>query len=229
MGFENGGDFHTFLFTSDIAANTFGPRVDLTDSVFDNGPAMAFDSRSNKAVVAASTGCRTCAPAVALVDLVRATVKEFPGLGFGIVNGIAVDSTDGIACTSTEIDFSLEFYDLKQQTGFLVQLPGASSQAQSGTDVEYDPVNRLFLVAQPFTSTGGSGSSIQVFDTKGAFVESINGLSLPTGGARIALNPNTRTGFVWSARSRRSYASTKPCIWLNGVTPAIGSLPNGQA
>ena len=197
MGLENDGSFRTFLFSSDIAANTFGPRVDLTDSLFDNAPPMAFDSRTNKAVVAASIGCRTCTPTLALVDLVSAKVKEFAGIGLGTVNGIAVDSADGIACTSTEIDFSVEFYDLKNKTGFLVQLQGASSQEQSGTDVEYDSVNGLFLVAQPFTSTGNSGSSIQVFDTKGNFVEAINGLSLPTGGARIALNPNTRTGFVW--------------------------------
>ena len=200
-GFDNSGDFHTFLFSSEIAANTFGPRVDLTDSLFDNAPPMAFDSKNDKAVLAASIGCRTCAPTLALVDLVGGKVKEFAGLGLGTVNGIAVDSADGIACTATEIDFSLEFYDLKKQTGFVVQLQGADSQAQSGADVEYDSVNRLFLVGQPFTSIGSSGSSIQVYDTKGNFVESINGLSLPTSSTRIALNPNARTGFVWVAPS----------------------------
>ena len=50
-------------------------------------------------------------------------------------------------------------------------LPGAGSQAQSGTDVEYDPVNKLFLVGQPFTSTGASGSSIQVFDASNRQVD----------------------------------------------------------
>jgi hypothetical protein len=67
---------------------------------------------------------------------------------------------------------------------------------QSGQDVEFDPVNKLFLVGQEYTSTGASGSSIQVFDTQGNFVESINGLSLPASSTLIALNPNTRTGYV---------------------------------
>jgi hypothetical protein len=196
MGFQNNGNHQSFLFSSDIAANTFGPRVTLTDPVFAS-PAMAFDSKTNKAVVAGSTGCRQCIPELALVDLVRGTVGEFQGIGFGTVNGIAVDSDDGIAVTATEIDFTLEFYNLKTKIGFPVTLHGADNQAQSGADVEYDPVNKLFLVGQPFTSTGISGSSIQVFDTKGNFIESIDDLSLPVSSALLAINPHTRTGFVW--------------------------------
>jgi hypothetical protein len=198
MGFENGGNEQTFLFSSDVAANTFGPRVMLTDPVFDGFPVMAFDSKTNKAVVAGSVGCRQCIPELALVDLMRGTLDEFQGIGFGTVNGIAVDSADHLAVTATEIDFSLEFYNLKTKTGFPVTLHGADNQAQSGTDVEYDPVNKLFLVGQPFTSTGLSGSSIQVFDTKGNFVESIDNLSLPVSSALIAINPHTRTGFMWT-------------------------------
>lgn len=197
MGFENGGDHHTFLFSSDVAANTFGPRVTLTDPIFDSFPAMAFDEKNNKAVVAGSTGCRQCIPELALVDLVRGTVDEFQGIGFGLVNGIAVDAADHLAVTATEIDFTLEFYNLRTKIAFPVTLHGADNQAQSGTDVEYDPVNKLFLVGQPVTSTGLSGSSIQVFDTKGNFVESIDGLSLPVSSALLAINPHTRTGFVW--------------------------------
>ncbi|HEY1638278.1 MAG TPA: hypothetical protein VGF62_07120 [Rhizomicrobium sp.] len=197
MGFQNNGNHQTFLFSSDVAANTFGPRTTLVDPIFDGFPAMAFDSKTNKAVVAGSIGCRQCIPELALVDLVRGTVDEFQGIGFGTVNGIAVDSEDGIAVTATEIDFTLEFYNLKTKIGFPVTLRGATSQAQSGTDVEYDPVNKLFLVGQPFTSTGLSGSSIQVFDTKGNFVESVDGLNLPVSPTLIAINPHTRTGFVW--------------------------------
>ena len=114
----------------------------------------------------------------------------------GFVNGIAVDPNTGTACTATEIDFSVEFYNLATQTGFIVPIPGATNQSQSGQDVQFDPIHKLFLVGQEFSSTAPSGSSIQVFDEQGNFIESINGLSLPASPALIALNPSQRTGYV---------------------------------
>jgi hypothetical protein len=142
---------------------------------------------------------------IALANLTTGAVAEFNGLPgappyrAGFVNGIAVDSSDGIACTTTELDFSVEFYDLKRKTGFAVTLPGASNQLQSGSDVEFDPVNKLFFVAQSVSSTG-SGSSIQVYDTKGNLVESLNGFSFSNAAnvvfTHIALNPSNRSGYV---------------------------------
>jgi hypothetical protein len=208
MAFENGGNFNTFVFGADVAANTAQPFVTLTDEVFDFGdsPVMAYDNQTNQAVVAASTGeVGGPPPVIALVDLTSGTVIEFDGLPgappyrAGFVNGIAVDSDDGIACTTTELDFSVEFYNLKKQTGFAVTLPGASNQIQSGSDVEFDPVNKLFLVAQSVSSTG-QGSSIQVYDTKGNLVESLNGFSFSNAFnvvfTHIALNPTHRSGYV---------------------------------
>jgi hypothetical protein len=116
------------------------------------------------------------------------------------VNGIAVDPVTGTACTTTEIDFSVEFYDLATQSGSIQPLPGAVNQFFSGADVQFDPVNRLFLVAQPNSSTSSSGSSIHVYDVAGNLIESINGLSFSNAGnvvpAHIALNPAKRLGFV---------------------------------
>jgi hypothetical protein len=202
MIIENDGNAESFVLSSNVAANSFGPEVGLTDPIFDfdNSPVMAFDPVTSTAVVASSNACRTCGTELALADLVHGTLAEFAGLGLGFVNGIAVDSADGIACTTTEIDFGVEFYDLATRTGFKVNMPNATSQEQSGTDVEYDPLHKLFLVGQPVSSTG-SGSSVQVFDTKGNFVDSINDLSLPVSPALIAINPNTRAGFVWEAPS----------------------------
>ena len=115
------------------------------------------------------------------------------------MNGIAVDSADGIACTTTELDARVEFYNLQKKKGFSRTLPGATSQLQSGTDVEFDSVHKLFLVAQPVSSTG-AGSSIQVYDTKGNFVESLNGFSFSNASnvvaVHIALNPRNRSGYV---------------------------------
>jgi hypothetical protein len=125
---------------------------------------------------------------------------KFTGVGKGDVNGIAVDPVTGTACTTTEIDFSVEFYNLATQSGSVQRLPGAINQAFSGADVQFDPVNRLFLVAQPNSSTTFSGSSIHVYDVTGNLIESINGLSFSNAGnvvpAHIALNPAQRLGFI---------------------------------
>ena len=208
LAFQNGGDNHMFVFGSKVGANTFGPFITLTNPVFFSGsiPVMAYDIKTNQAVVAASTGAVGGPPPVfALVNLATGSVTEFKGLPgpppyrAGSVNGIAVDSEDGIACTTTELDFSVEFYNLKKKTGFAVTLPGGTGQSQSGSDVEFDPVHKLFFVAQSQSSTG-SGSSIQVYDTKGTLVESLNGFNFSNASnvifTHIALNPSNRSGYV---------------------------------
>ena len=207
--FENtGNNFDTFVFGSNVAENTFTPAVDLTDTTFmtSNEPVVAYDSLTNEAVVASSDAAvGGPAPKIALVDLTTGTVNEFNGLRGpypfrqGAINGLAVDSEDGIACTTTEVDFRVEFYNLNTQTGFAHVLPNATGQLQSGSDVEYDPVNKLFFVAQSVSSTG-SGSSIQVYNTKGKLVESLNGFNFSNASnvvfTHIALNPSNRTGYV---------------------------------
>jgi hypothetical protein len=208
LAFENGGNDSTFVFGSDVATNTFGPVITLTDPTFffSNGPVVAYDSKTNQAVIAASTGAvGGPPPVIALANLTTGKVTEFTGLPGapplreGFINGLAIDAEDGIAVTTTEVDFSVEFYDLKTETGFAVTLPGATNQLQSGSDVEYDPVNKLFFVAQSVSSTG-SGSSIQVYDTKGNLVESLNGFNFSNAFnvvfTHIALNPSNRSGYV---------------------------------
>lgn len=191
-------DFSSFVFSSDVAANTFGPLITLPDSVFaiNDSPVVAIDTQTNQAVVAASNGGVFVVPQIAEVDLTTGDISQFTGLGFGFVNGIAVDSQNHIACTSTEIDFSLEFYNLATQTGFIVPLHNATNQSQRGGDVEFDPIRKLFLVGQEVSSTAARGSSIQIFDEHGNFVKAINGLSLPASSTRIALNPSQRMGYV---------------------------------
>jgi hypothetical protein len=191
-------NFNSSVLSSNVTANTFGSMIPLTDTVFgfNDSPVIAIDSTTNQAVIAASNGGRLSIPTLAEVDLTAGTVSEFQGLGFGLVNGIAVDSADGIAVTATEIDFSLEFYDLATKTGFIVVLRGATNQAQSGGYVAFDPVNKLFMVTQEFSSVAPSGSSIQVYDVHGNFVEAINNLTLPASPAYIALNPSKRLGYV---------------------------------
>ena len=199
IGFENTvNDFNSYVFSSNVAANTFGPVIKVNDTVFDwdNSPVMAMNTATNQAVLGGSNGCFGCTTEIGLVNLATGQQTSFRGLGFGFVNGIALDSNTGIACTTTEDDFSVEFYDLAKQTGIIVVLPGANNQAQSGLDVEVDPIHKLFLVGQEFSSTAPSGSSIQVFDEQGNFVESLNGFDLPASPAYMALNPSKRAGYV---------------------------------
>jgi hypothetical protein len=209
LAFHNGGNsFHSFVFGSNVGANTFEPAVTLTDPTFDvaNTPQVAYDSVTNQVVVAASDGTvGGPPPKFALINPTTGTVSEFTGIPGpppfrqGFINGLAVDSEDGIACTTTELDFRVEFYNLATKKGFAVVLPGANGQLQSGSDVEYDPVNKLFFVAQSVSSTA-SGSSIQVYDTKGNLVESLNGFNFSNAfnviGTHIALNPSNRSGYV---------------------------------
>jgi WD40 repeat protein len=196
--------FNNFVFGTDVALNTFGPEIVMTDPNFEPYlyPAFALDTKTNTAVLAQDAGCQYCTPDIGMVNLTTGEFSQFTGFGQGTVNGLAVDSEDGTACTTTAMDGNVQFYDLKTQTGFTVFLPGASGRLQSGADVEFDPIHKLFLVGQPVSSTG-QGSSIQVYDHKGNFVESVNGLSSPF--TYIALLPKLRGGFVNSTPGLRSF------------------------
>jgi hypothetical protein len=142
-------------------------------------------------------------PLIGFVDLATGAFSRRTGLGLGVINGIAVDSEDGVLCTDTSFDSGAQFYTLEPFGGVNVLLPGANQQTStaSGADVEFDPINKLFLIAQPFSDGQlDNGSSIHVFDLAGNLLESIDGLSFQGGDnvfpIHIALNPHRRVGFV---------------------------------
>ncbi len=190
-------DSKTYVIDTNVAANTFGTPITISDPQFswNVSPVMAYDSQTNQAVLGGSLGCFGCTTEIGLVDISSGKFSEFEGLGFGFINGIAVDSNTGIAVTTSEDDFSIEFYNLATQSGFIVPLEGATSQINSGGDVEVDPIHKLFLIGQEFSSVG-AGSSIQVYDEQGNFIEAINGLKLPASPAYMALHPSERAGYV---------------------------------
>jgi len=203
FAYDNSDNFIPWVFSSNVVQNTFGPVAMITDSNNFGSvpPPIAYDSVTNQAILGGGTGEFGRAPVIGLVNLTQATFTEFVGIGFGFVNGIAVDSADGIFCTDTEDDASVEFYDLSTQTGFSEELPNSGGiQNFSGADVEFDPINKLFLVAQPTSSSAPSGSTIYVYDIHGNLQETINGFSfsntfnvVPT---YIALHPSLRSGYV---------------------------------
>ena len=161
---------------------------------------MAYNPEKNEAILGGGDGCFGCRPVIGVVDLTKATFSEFAGIGFGFVNGIAVDSADNIAVSTTEDDANVEFYDLSTQQSFTVVLPNSGEQQIfSGADVEFDAVHKVFFVAQPVSSSS-SGSSIYVYDTKGVLQGTLNGFSFSNASTvipvHIALHPSTRTGFI---------------------------------
>ncbi|HSZ03372.1 MAG TPA: hypothetical protein VK788_28010, partial [Terriglobales bacterium] len=75
--------------------------------------------------------------------------------------------------------------------------------AQSGFDVEYDPIHKLFLVFQP--DGPGEHSFIQVYDPKGNLADSIDFGPFNRFGGYMALQPKTRSGFLGEGPILRSF------------------------
>lgn len=201
---DNSGSFIPYVFSSNVAANTFGPVIHITDSANFGSvpPPIALNSTTNLAYLGGGNGCFGCSPVLGVADLTSGTFTEFGGQGFGFINGIAADSIDNVVCTTTEDDAGVEFYDIGNNAAFTVVLPNSSADPQfySGADVQFDPVNKLFFVAQPNSSETSSGSTIYVFSPKGILQKVLNGFSFSNAfnvvPAHIALNPGARTGFV---------------------------------
>ncbi len=197
------GNFVPYVFSSNIAANTFGPVVQVTDSLNFGSvpPPIAYNSMTNQAILGGGNGCFGCQPVLGIADLTQGTFTEEQGFGFGFINGIAVDPVDNILCTTTEDDATVEFLNLNNGTAVgAAILPGSGGQQFfSGADVEFDPLHKVFLVAQPNSSVS-TGSTIYVYDTKGNLRETLNGFNFSNAfniiPAHIALHPSTRTGFV---------------------------------
>ncbi len=215
FGYERTGSDPTELVVSDIPMHT-SKVITLDPQTFflSMQPQLAQDTVNNLAVMATSPsfgGAGGPPPVIATVDLSSGHVTKFNGVscpgieGCGYANGIAYDSATGIACTTTELDGGVEFYDVAKQTGTHALMPNGGGQFIAGAYVINDPIHKLFLIAQPFSGTSPSGSSIQVFNESGTLQESINGFNFTDAGflvlpIRIAINPTKRIGWVDGAR-----------------------------
>ena len=201
---DNSGNFIPYVFSSNVAANTFGPVVQITDSANFGSvvPPMAYNTVTNQAILGGGNGCFGCPPVLGFANLTTGEFTELSGDGLGFVNGIAVDAADNLLVTTTEDDATVEFYFLNNNSVLSVVLPNTGSDPQffSGADVEYDAVNKLFFVAQPNSSVSAQGSSIYIFDTNSNLKGTLNGFSFSNAfnvvPMHIALNPTTKTGFV---------------------------------
>lgn len=187
-----------YVGASNVGSNQFGPAVNVASTPY----ILGYNTKTGVAVGAYNNepfGPTT----LILVNVVKGTTSTFNGGGSGQVQGLAVDSADNIAVTATYGDAGVEFYDLA--TGELIAyqiLPNCTSPACAGTDVEFDPIHKLFLVAQSITSQSGDQSStIYVYDTQGNLQETLNGFNFYTSRfdvlpVHIALHPSDRSGYV---------------------------------
>jgi hypothetical protein len=197
------------VIVTNFSQNQSGKVFHLDPNTFSLGdqPQFAQDTKTDQAVVATSPdGGRVGgeAPLNLLLDLRTGKKIEFGGLnngpyGSGFVNGLAVDSSTGIAATTTELNAQVEFYDLAKQTGVAVQLPctGDSSQTQSGSGIANDPVNGLFLVTEQYYCDGSEGSALIVYDESGNLVETITGFTFAIGEPAPVINPSERMGWAF--------------------------------
>ncbi|MGA8385169.1 MAG: hypothetical protein WB687_07740 [Candidatus Cybelea sp.] len=211
FGYQREGSDPLELIVSDVGKNTFGKVIGLNETNFALGtqPQLAEDTINNLAVMATSPSFGAAGgppPVIWTVGLKSGKMTHFSGVncpgsvGCGYANGIAYDSSTGIACTTTELDAGVEFYNVAKETGTRVQLPNNAGQLEAGAFVANDAVNGLFLIAQPVSSTSPSGSSIQVYNESGTLEESINGFSFSDASSvipvRISINPTSRSGWV---------------------------------
>jgi hypothetical protein len=210
-GYQREGSDPLDLIVSDVGKRTFGKVISLNSTDFSQGtqPQLAEDTVNNRAVMASSPSFGAAGgppPVIWTISLESGKMTHFSGVncpgsvGCGYANGVGYDSSTGIACTTTELDAGVEFYDVAKQTGIRVRLPNNAGQLSAGAFVANDAVNGLFLIAQPVSSTSGSGSSIQVYNESGTLEESINGFNFSDGSTvipvRISINPTSRIGWV---------------------------------
>jgi hypothetical protein len=193
----------TYIFGSDVAKNTFGPVLQIPYLIY---AYIGLNTKTNIAVLANPTA--PFGPSeIILANLTSGKTTSFDiGLGSGEIMGIAVDSEDDIADVATFGDASVSFYDLKNKTGFsevLPFIPQNCDDACTANDVEYDPIHKLFLVAQPLSSqqVNANFSTIYVYNTRGDLLETLNGFQFTTARldlfpVHIALHPSDRSGFV---------------------------------
>lgn len=204
------------LVVSDFSKKEAGNVIHLNPTVFApyTEPQLSQDTANNQAVMTTSPDGGAAGgppPNIETIDLSSGKESSFDGAdcpgseGCGSPNGIAYDSNTGIACTDTQLDAGVEIYDVAKKSGFWAgHLPvptGGIGEFYTGGYIANDPIHKLFLIAQPNSGSSPTGSSIQVYDENGNFVESVNGLNFTFNfylaiPVKIAIDPETRTGWT---------------------------------
>ena len=126
LALDFSGHGNNTIFTSEVGANTFGPAFEITDKDFnfENTPVMTFDSKTNQAILGHNARSPFIVPPmIGFLDLTTGAFTKFAGKGLGLINGIAVDSEDGILCTTVSFVPTVQFYDLATRAGLQCASP----------------------------------------------------------------------------------------------------------
>jgi hypothetical protein len=211
LAFERGPQRNGIdIFTSNVAANTFGNVFRLDPNTFCEcfGPQLGAFLAANDGVIALSPDGGTVggrAPINYVIDLSTGQIGQFNGFNngpfhAGFVNGMAMDPVTGVEATTTELNAQVEFYNVGARSGITaVQLPctGPADQLNSGAGIGFDPVNKLFLVSDPtYACDGGRDGAIVVYDETGKLIESISGFKFFIAEPGAVVNPSTRVGWM---------------------------------
>lgn len=193
--------FPTAIVVADVLKTT-GKVIAVDQDLFGTGnvPTIAQDVATNQAVVTGGNSAPYTHPSIGIVNLSKGKVSSFTALGDGSINSVAVDPKTDTACTVTNLDEGLEFYNIKSKKGFEVFLPNNGSQLQSGSQVAMDPIHGYCIATQPVsTGQGTQQSAVWVYDEKGNLIEGIAGFNFWFG-AGLAIDPAKRRGYILNPR-----------------------------
>lgn len=204
------GESRAALYTYDASQNTWSHRIEFPQSDLFSSLTVTYasvDSATGEGVIGYLKRDGYSPRESPTFDVVDATtgkhLRTFNGLGYGFINGMAIDPTTDVLCTTTFGDMDVEFYHLATGKGKAVQIPvlfGGGALTQ-GAFVAADAMHHLFLVAQlNSTLSPSGGSSVLVYNEKGKLVEYINGFDFLNQNSvvvpRVAVNPANRSGYV---------------------------------
>jgi hypothetical protein len=191
--------------TSDLAANTFGPLIDLSPAVTSMGfpvfSGIGQNTATNQASTPATDFNNFCGPpTIVTVDLGTGTLSSFPAVTSGFAYGMAVDATTNRAVVPTICDGLVGIYDVGQKTGIAVN-PKGSVNLYPAIDATRGLIVMDQVVPADFGINNNAMSSAVVMDERGNVLATIEqffffNTFLTIAANNLQLNPATRTAYT---------------------------------
>jgi hypothetical protein len=211
-GFGSKGDDDAGVFTSDVAAGTFGKVYSFEPAIQGFGVAVisgvAQDTATGTAVLGASDFTNLSVPPTYIeVNLASGAVSTFTGVGEGYPDGVAVDSGTGTAASPD--DSGVGLYDLATGSGTLASPGGFIYQHPAADATNHEFVMQEVSSPDENLTTPGLGavpnnnarSSMVVLNEQGQVlsrVEQFNFFNVFTSiaGQLTQLEPASQQGYT---------------------------------